>query len=72
MNLFIEFMLNLILLFSWLINRPHGQHAVVLAEDASKIMGKIDCQNISASQQIYLTFPADSTFSEEDVSNYFR
>lgn len=23
-------------------------------------------------RQIYLTFPADSTFSEEDVSNYFR
>ncbi|KAF9610524.1 hypothetical protein IFM89_022804 [Coptis chinensis] len=26
----------------------------------------------SASRQIYLTFPADSTFREEDVSNYFR
>ncbi|CAH9103246.1 unnamed protein product [Cuscuta epithymum] len=25
----------------------------------------------SCSRQIYLTFPADSTFSEEDVSNYF-
>ncbi|KAH7537288.1 hypothetical protein FEM48_Zijuj03G0076800 [Ziziphus jujuba var. spinosa] len=24
-----------------------------------------------ASRQIYLTFPADSTFKEEDVSNYF-
>lgn len=24
------------------------------------------------SRQIYLTFPADSTFREEDVSNYFR
>lgn len=24
------------------------------------------------SRQIYLTFPADSTFKEEDVSNYFR
>jgi hypothetical protein len=24
-----------------------------------------------ASRQIYLTFPADSTFREEDVSNYF-
>ena len=24
------------------------------------------------SRQIYLTFPADSIFSEEDVSNYFR
>lgn len=26
----------------------------------------------SSSRQIYLTFPADSTFKEEDVSNYFR
>lgn len=26
----------------------------------------------SVSRQIYLTFPADSTFLEEDVSNYFR
>ena len=26
----------------------------------------------SSSRQIYLTFPADSTFVEEDVSNYFR
>jgi len=25
-----------------------------------------------ASRQIYLTFPADSTFREEDVSNYFK
>ena len=24
------------------------------------------------SRQIYLTFPADSTFREEDASNYFR
>ncbi|XP_031091489.1 zinc finger CCCH domain-containing protein 53-like isoform X2 [Ipomoea triloba] len=27
--------------------------------------------NNSSSRQIYLTFPADSTFKEEDVSNYF-
>lgn len=26
----------------------------------------------SASQQIYLTFPAESTFKDEDVSEYFR
>lgn len=26
----------------------------------------------SANRQIYLTFPADSTFKDEDVSNYFR
>lgn len=26
----------------------------------------------SSSRQIYLTFPADSTFKEEDVAGYFR
>lgn len=26
----------------------------------------------SSSRQIYLTFPADSTFKEDDVSSYFR
>jgi len=45
----------------------------VLAEDAPKFHGKGDYgKYISASRQIYLTFPADSTFSEADVSNYFR
>jgi len=58
---------------SWLIYRPHGQHAVVLAEDAPKYIQKGDSvQNISASRQIYLTFPADSTFTEEDVAEYFK
>ncbi|KAK8468528.1 hypothetical protein PHAVU_006G053500 [Phaseolus vulgaris] len=53
-------------------SRPHGQHSVVLAEDAPKFNGRADyAKYISASRQIYLTFPADSTFSEIDVSNYF-
>ncbi|XP_018485782.2 zinc finger CCCH domain-containing protein 55 isoform X1 [Raphanus sativus] len=34
------------------------------------IMGMGDKSN-SASKQIYLTFPADSSFTDEDVSNYF-
>ncbi|KAK7276921.1 hypothetical protein RIF29_18070 [Crotalaria pallida] len=56
-----------------LIDRPHGQHAVVLAEDAPKYMQKGEYgQNISASRQIYLTFPAESTFTEDDVSSYFN
>ncbi|KAG5120599.1 hypothetical protein AAZX31_14G015600 [Glycine max] len=56
-----------------LIGRPHGQHSVVLAEDAPTQMQKGDfARNISASRQIYLTFPADSTFTEDDVSNYFN
>ncbi|XP_054791968.1 zinc finger CCCH domain-containing protein 18-like isoform X2 [Prosopis cineraria] len=54
-----------------LIDRPHGQHAVVLVED--RYLEKGDpSQNISASRQIYLTFPADSTFTEQDVSDYFN
>ncbi|CAJ1971485.1 unnamed protein product [Sphenostylis stenocarpa] len=52
--------------------RPHGQHSVVLADDAPTQMQKGEfARNISASRQIYLTFPADSTFTEDDVSNYF-
>lgn len=56
-----------------LIDRPHGQHAVVLAEDAPRYMEyRSDSGGAaSGSRQIYLTFPAESTFTEEDVSNYF-
>lgn len=46
---------------------------MVLAEDAHKYIQKGDSgQHISASRQIYLTFPADSTFSEDDVADYFK
>ncbi|KAA3452892.1 zinc finger CCCH domain-containing protein 18-like [Gossypium australe] len=59
------------------IDRPHGQHAVILAEDVPKYMENRNDRNdpgpiVNGSRQIYLTFPADSTFSEDDVSNYFR
>ncbi|XVF03696.1 hypothetical protein REPUB_Repub05bG0015600 [Reevesia pubescens] len=58
------------------IDRPHGQHSVILAEDAPKYMDNRNDRNdpgpiVSGSRQIYLTFPAESTFSEDDVSNYF-
>ncbi|XWS09706.1 hypothetical protein CRYUN_Cryun39dG0012200 [Craigia yunnanensis] len=58
------------------IDRPHGQHSVILAEDAPKYMDNRNDRNdpgpiVSVSRQIYLTFPAESTFSEDDVSNYF-
>ncbi|KAK8313185.1 hypothetical protein V6Z12_D01G091800 [Gossypium hirsutum] len=58
------------------IDRPHGQHSVILAEDAPKYMENRNDRNdpgpiVSGSRQIYLTFPAESTFSEDDVSNYF-
>ncbi|KAL6536650.1 hypothetical protein OROMI_026231 [Orobanche minor] len=60
-----------------LIDRPHGQHAVILADDAPKYMDIRGKRNdpgpiVSGSRQIYLTFPSESTSTEEDVSSYFR
>ncbi|XXG46439.1 hypothetical protein AAC387_Pa02g1287 [Persea americana] len=60
-----------------LIDRPHGQHSVILAEDAPRFMEYRSERNdpgaiVPGSRQIYLTFPAESTFTEEDVSNYFK
>ncbi|XP_065016522.1 zinc finger CCCH domain-containing protein 54-like [Musa acuminata AAA Group] len=60
-----------------LIERPHGQHSVILAEDAPRYMECRNerndlCSTVSSSHQIYLTFPAESTFTEDDVSNYFK
>lgn len=60
-----------------LIDRPHGQHAVVLAEEASKYMEYRNERSdqgasVASSHQIYLTFPAESKFTAEDVINYFR
>ncbi|KAF8414229.1 hypothetical protein HHK36_002229 [Tetracentron sinense] len=60
-----------------LIDRPHGQHSVVLAEDAARYMEYRSERSdpggiVAGSRQIYLTFPAESTFTEEDVSNYFQ
>ncbi|XP_011039310.1 PREDICTED: zinc finger CCCH domain-containing protein 18-like isoform X3 [Populus euphratica] len=59
-----------------LIDRPHGQHSVVLAEDVPKYLEYAGERNdpggiVAGSRQIYLTFPAESTFTEQDVSNYF-
>lgn len=59
-----------------LIDRPHGQHSVVLAEDSAKYPEHTGERNdpggiVAGSRQIYLTFPAESTFTEQDVSNYF-
>ncbi|KAJ4975883.1 hypothetical protein NE237_000989 [Protea cynaroides] len=60
-----------------LIDRPHGQHSVVLAEDAPRYMEYRSERSdpgaiVAGSRQIYLTFPAESTFTEADVSNYFK
>ncbi|KAJ0230050.1 Zinc finger CCCH domain-containing protein 18 [Hirschfeldia incana] len=59
-----------------LIDRPHGQHSVILAEDVSKFVEYMGERNehgaiLAGSRQIYLTFPAESSFTEHDVSNYF-
>ncbi|VVB05534.1 unnamed protein product [Arabis nemorensis] len=59
-----------------LIDRPHGQHSVILAEDVSKFVEYTGERNehgaiLAGSRLIYLTFPAESSFTEHDVSNYF-
>ncbi|KAI9074674.1 hypothetical protein K1719_043328 [Acacia pycnantha] len=54
-----------------LIDRPNGQHAVVLVEDRYLEKGDPG-QNISASRQLYMTFPPESSFTEQDVSDYFN
>ncbi|XP_021887115.1 zinc finger CCCH domain-containing protein 18 isoform X2 [Carica papaya] len=59
-----------------LIDRPHGQHSVILAEDVPKYLEYAADRSepggiVAGSRQIYLTFPAESTFTEQDVSNYF-
>ncbi|XP_061960337.1 zinc finger CCCH domain-containing protein 22-like isoform X1 [Populus nigra] len=48
--------------------------ALMMGEDMHKFArSRLDRNDLinPASRQIYLTFPADSTFREEDVSNYF-
>lgn len=50
---------------------------MILAEDSAKYMdNRMEKSDpgpiVSGSRQIYLTFPAESTFTEEDVSNYFK
>ncbi|KAK1396156.1 zinc finger CCCH domain-containing protein 18-like [Heracleum sosnowskyi] len=57
--------------------RPHGQHCVILAKDVPEYMDYNGERNehggiVNGSRQIYLTFPAESTFTEQDVSNYFN
>lgn len=58
-----------------LIDKPHGQHSVVLVEDAPKYEYRNERNDSGAalpsSHQIYLTFPAESSFTDDDVLNYF-
>ncbi|KAK1418155.1 hypothetical protein QVD17_27294 [Tagetes erecta] len=60
-----------------LIDRPHGQHSVILADEVAKYMDYTGERNeqggiVAGSRQIYLTFPAESSFTVQDVSNYFK
>ncbi|KAI3828085.1 hypothetical protein L1987_02182 [Smallanthus sonchifolius] len=60
-----------------LIDRPHGQHSVILTDEIAKYMDYSGDRNeqggiVAGSRQIYLTFPAESTFTVQDVSNYFK
>lgn len=50
---------------------------MILAEDVPKYLENTGRRRrdtggiVPGSRQIYLTFPADSVFTEQDVSNYF-
>ncbi|XP_020580255.1 zinc finger CCCH domain-containing protein 54-like isoform X2 [Phalaenopsis equestris] len=60
-----------------LIDRPHGQHSVILAEAAPKYLDNRNERNEArftamGSHKIYLTFPAESSFTLEDIFNYFK
>ncbi|KAL8143978.1 hypothetical protein V2J09_017010 [Rumex salicifolius] len=61
-----------------LLQRAHGQHSVILAEDLPKYMEyKNEQTELSggpnvAARQIYLTFPAESKFTEQEVHNHFN
>lgn len=50
--------------------RPHGRQSIILAEDINKYM-KFNEGN-GHELQVYLTFPPQSMFSEQDVHNYFK
>ncbi|KAG5059560.1 hypothetical protein JHK87_000589 [Glycine soja] len=45
--------------------------ALMMSDDLHKFGRSSPGMVNPASRQIYLTFPTDSTFREEDVSNYF-
>ncbi|BAT02356.1 Os07g0583300, partial [Oryza sativa Japonica Group] len=62
------------------VEREHGQYHVVLVEDARKKY--MDCLGLAhscnlmdtgtGSNQIYMTFPVHSKFTDDDVENYFK
>ncbi|KAK8683225.1 hypothetical protein V6N13_039291 [Hibiscus sabdariffa] len=50
----------------------HQQNDLMMGDELHKLgRCRPERNDFSASRQIYLTFPADSTFKEQDVSNYF-
>ncbi|KAL9670773.1 hypothetical protein QQ045_008331 [Rhodiola kirilowii] len=59
-----------------MIERPNGQHSIILAEDIPKYSEYRSLRNspgsiVSGSRKIYLTFLTESTFTEDDVAKYF-
>ncbi|KAL0300432.1 UNVERIFIED_CONTAM: Zinc finger CCCH domain-containing protein 18 [Sesamum calycinum] len=59
-----------------LIDRPHGQQSIILGEDIPKYQKFIGEKHEQESGgvgtcQVYLTFPPQSIFSEQDVNDYF-
>lgn len=68
--------------FKTIRNRTAAAVAAALmlgGEDPQKFLGRSRLARFDydglvnpGSRQIYLTFPSDSTFREEDVSNYFK
>ncbi|KAK4437511.1 Zinc finger CCCH domain-containing protein 18 [Sesamum alatum] len=59
-----------------LIDRPHGQQSIILGEDIPRYLKFIEERHEQESGgvgtcQVYLTFPPQSIFSEQDVDNYF-
>lgn len=80
---FSPFLDQLILYFGGLIHFRMGAASVMMGDGCYKfgqsrserndlMLMAMEEKAKSASRQIYLTFPADITFKDEDVSNYFR
>ncbi|KAG8387209.1 hypothetical protein BUALT_Bualt03G0229400 [Buddleja alternifolia] len=58
-------------------DRPHGHKCVILAEDIPRYMKFVEEineneANVADACQVYLTFPPQSVFSDQDVRSYFN
>ncbi|KAG1366967.1 zinc finger CCCH domain-containing protein 18 [Cocos nucifera] len=55
----------------WFTDRPYGELAMILAEEAPNYLGSDLGESLDRSFQIYITFRPESKFTAEDVVNYF-